>query len=124
MYADILVDAGIPEFYVPDAGQRIDLYRRIALVRTDDDASDLIDELADRYGDIPKSVHALVRIALLRSAAGLLGISEISQKESHLNLTIVKPDIKTISLLCSEKKVQGPTVFQRRRETLPFASHQ
>ena len=109
--ADILVDAGIPEFYVPDAGQRIDLYRRIALVRTDDDASDLIDELADRYGDIPKSVHALVRIALLRSAAGLLGISEISQKESHLNLTIVKPDIKTISLLCSEKRYKGRLFF-------------
>ena len=97
--ADLLVDAGIPEVYIPDSGQRIDLYRRIALVRTDDDVSDLIDELADRYGDIPKSVHALIRIAILRAAAGELGITEISQREGHLNLSTSRTEIKAISMM-------------------------
>ncbi|MGI6578060.1 MAG: transcription-repair coupling factor [Eubacteriales bacterium] len=109
--ADLLVDAGIPEVYIPDSGQRIDLYRRIALVRTDDDASDLIDELADRYGDIPKSVHALIRIAILRAAAGELGITEISQREGHLNLSTSRPDIKAISLLCSDRRYKGRLFF-------------
>jgi len=109
--ADLLVAAGIPEKYVPDAGQRMDLYRRIALVRTDEDASDLIDELVDRYGDIPKNVHALIRIALLRASAGALHITEIAQREGHLNLTLVKPDIHAISLLCSDKRYRGRLFF-------------
>lgn len=109
--ADILVDAGIPQAYIPDSGQRMDLYRRIALVRTDDDASDLIDELADRYGDIPGSVHALIRIAILRAAAAQLGITEISQREDHLNLSTGKPDIRAISLLCSDKRYKGRLFF-------------
>lgn len=109
--ADLLVSAGIPDIYVPDSGQRMDLYRRIALVRTEDDSSDLIDELIDRYGDIPKNVHALIRIALLRSAAGELGISEISQKDKHLNLVMAQPDLRAISLICSDPKYKRNIFF-------------
>ena len=109
--ADLLVAAGIPDRYIPDAGQRMDLYRRIALVRTEDDASDLIDELCDRYGDIPKNVHALIRIALLRSDAGSLYINEIAQRESHLNFTFTKTDIRAVSLLCSDKRYKGKLFF-------------
>jgi transcription-repair coupling factor (superfamily II helicase) len=109
--ADLLVSAGIPEKYVPDAGQRMDLYRRIALVRAEEDASDLIDELVDRYGDIPESVHALIRIALLRAVAGELNITEIAQREGHLNLTVSKPDIAAISLLCSDRRYKGRLFF-------------
>ncbi|NLM61503.1 MAG: transcription-repair coupling factor [Clostridiales bacterium] len=109
--ADLLVDAGIPSSYIPDSGQRMDLYRRIALVRTDDDASDLIDELADRYGDIPKSVHALIRIAILRADAGQLGITEINQRNGHLNFVTSMPDIKVISLLCSDRRYKGRLFF-------------
>jgi len=109
--ADLLVAAGIPEKYVPDAGQRMDLYRRIALVRTDEDASDLIDELVDRYGDVPRNVHALIRIALLRASAGELGITEIAQREGHLNFIAAKPDIHAVSLLCSDKRYKGRLFF-------------
>src|SRR5699024_8574570 len=67
--ADLTVNANIPERYVPSAEQRMDLYRRIAAVRGPEDASDLMDELMDRYGDIPQSVHTLLDVALLRAAA-------------------------------------------------------
>lgn len=109
--ADLIVSAGIPDRYIPDAGQRMDLYRRIALVRDDEQSSDLIDELCDRYGDIPKNVHTLIRIALLRSAAGEIGISEIAQKESHLNFTLPKPDLKEVSMLCSEQRYKRNIFF-------------
>jgi len=109
--ADLAVSAGIPEKYISDAGQRMDLYRRIALVRSDEDASDLIDELCDRYGDIPKNVHALIRIALLRAAAGALKITEISQKEGRLNFYTAEPDIHAISVLCGEKRWKGRLFF-------------
>ena len=50
--ADISVSAGIPDIYIQDAGQRMDLYRASRLSETEEDASDLIDELCERYGDI------------------------------------------------------------------------
>ena len=56
--ADLTVNAHIPDHYVPSAEQRMDLYRRIAAIRTDEDASDLLDEMLDRYGEAPKSVLA------------------------------------------------------------------
>ena len=52
--ADLATSAHIPERYVPSAHQRMDLYRRMAAIRTTEEASDLVDELTDRYGDPPK----------------------------------------------------------------------
>ncbi len=51
----------------------MDLYRRIAAIRTNDDASDLMDEMIDRYGEPPKPVLALLDVALLRAAAAKAG---------------------------------------------------
>ena len=62
----------------------MDIYRRIALLRTEDEADDLIDELIDRFGDLPSGVSALINVALLRGEAGKAGISDISQKSGKL----------------------------------------
>ena len=64
--ADLAVTANIPESYIPSEEQRMDLYRRIALIRTESDADDVLDELIDRFGEPPTSVTTLVRVALLR----------------------------------------------------------
>ena len=92
--ADLTVNANIPDRYVPSAEQRMDLYRRIAAIRTDDDASDLLDEMLDRYGEAPKSVLALLDVALLRAAAAKAGVSDISQKGSllKLQLAVFRPE--------------------------------
>ncbi len=71
--ADLTLNANIPERYVASPEQRMDLYRRIAAIRTNDDASDLMDEMIDRYGEPPKPVLALLDVALLRSAAAKAG---------------------------------------------------
>ena len=86
--ADLTVNANIPERYVPSAEQRMDLYRRIAAIRSEDDASDLLDEMMDRYGDAPRPVLALLDVALLRAAASKAGISDISQKKDVLKFTL------------------------------------
>ena len=62
----------------------MDLYRRIASIRTNDDASDVLDELIDRYGEPPKPVLALLDVALLRSAAVKAGVGDISQRGDNL----------------------------------------
>ena len=96
---DLTVSAYIPESYVPSAEQRIDLYRRIAHVRTEEDADDVTDELIDRFGDPPKSVNTLVYVALLRGEAASAGITEINQRGGTLKLTLQEIDMERISAL-------------------------
>ncbi|MBO4877175.1 MAG: transcription-repair coupling factor [Ruminococcus sp.] len=81
---DIQIDAHIPEKYIPSLNQRLDIYRKIMYVTTEEARLDLTDELIDRYGDPPKSVLGLIEVSLLRNQAAHLGITEISQKNGQM----------------------------------------
>ena len=81
---DLQVEAHIPESYIQDLSQRLDIYRRIADIRTKEDALDVTDELIDRFGDPPEGVNGLVQAALLRNQASGLGIREIKQQGDKL----------------------------------------
>lgn len=83
---DVRVGAHIPEEYIDNLAQRIDIYKKIAAIQNDDDASDLIDELIDRFGDPPEAVKGLVDVALVRNTASLMGIREISQRDDAILL--------------------------------------
>ena len=83
---DITVDAYIPERYIAEAAGRIEAYKRIAAIETEEDAQDVLDELIDRYGDVPDSVAGLVDISLVRVSAAGAGIYEIGQKRDALIL--------------------------------------
>ncbi|MCL2843534.1 MAG: transcription-repair coupling factor [Oscillospiraceae bacterium] len=87
--ADLAVDANIPAGYVAAPEARMDLYRRIAHIRTEEDAADVIDELIDRYGEPPKSMLTLIQVARLRGEASAVGITEITQKDRTLKLTFL-----------------------------------
>ena len=102
--ADLTVNANIPEKYVPSAQQRMDLYRRIASIRTNDDASDVLDELIDRYGEPPKPVLALLDVALLRSAAVKAGVGDISQRGDKLKLRLDVFHPAALSAVCAMPK--------------------
>ena len=82
--ADLSIAASIPDRYVPAPEQRMDLYRRIAAIRSEEDADDLVDELIDRYGEPPRTVNNLISVALLRAAAAQAEITDISQKNGQL----------------------------------------
>ncbi len=83
---DITVDAYIPESYIPDAAGRIEAYKRIAAISNAEDASDVLDELIDRYGDVPESVSGLIDISLIRMKAARAAIDEIGQRRDELVL--------------------------------------
>ena len=85
--ADLTVSANIPNQYIPSAEQRMDIYRRIASLRTKEEAQDLTDELIDRYGEPPAPVLALLDIALLRTLAAEVGIVDITQQGQTLLFT-------------------------------------
>ena len=85
---DIMVDAYIPEHYIESDLLRIEAYRRIASIVTEEDARDVTDEFIDRYGDPPRSVMGLINIALVRNSAAALGIREITQSGSKAVFTM------------------------------------
>ena len=66
---DIRIDAFIPEKYISNQAQRVDCYRKIAMIENDEDAYDVTDELIDRYGDVPRAVEGLIEVAKLRRIA-------------------------------------------------------
>ena len=82
----------------------MDLYRRIAAIRTNDDASDLLDEMLDRYGEAPRSVMALLDVALLRAAAAKAGVSDISQKKDVLKFTLAVFRPEALVAVCGQTK--------------------
>lgn len=82
----------------------MDLYRRIAAIRSGEDAADLTDELLDRYGDLPESVQALLDVALLRAAAGAVGITDIAQRGDTLRLTFQVMEAETVVKVCTMAK--------------------
>jgi transcription-repair coupling factor (superfamily II helicase) len=90
---DVNVDAHIPESYISNTSQRIDIYRRIADIRSSEDCKDVENELVDRFGKIPPAVNGLIEIALVRNIAYSLGVYEIRQNETALLLYI--KDIKS-----------------------------
>lgn len=105
--ADLAVSANIPEKYVSSGEQRMDLYRRIALIRTEEDADEMISELIDRFGDPPTQVIALVNIALLRGVASQAGIPEISQKSGWLRFKIDDFNMEQVSALYARNEYKG-----------------
>ena len=109
--ADLSVAASIPDRYVPSPEQRMDLYRRIAAIRSEEEADDLTDELIDRYGDPPRTVNNLIAVALLRADAARNGISEISQKGGSLNCYLDGFDLQRVSALCGMPKYRGRLLF-------------
>lgn len=77
---DLDVDAYLPDTYIENHNQRIDIYKRIAAIESEDDKFELEDELIDRYGDIPVPVQNIINIAELKIPAREAGIYEIMQR--------------------------------------------
>ena len=107
--------AAIEQGYVPTGEQRMDLYRRMASIRTQNDAEELLDEIVDRYGDPPKGVLNLIDIALLRAQASRAGVCDIRQKEGAVLLTLYTMDFQAISAACGDKSMKGKLLFSAGR---------
>ncbi|GHV32464.1 hypothetical protein FACS18949_03440 [Clostridia bacterium] len=113
---EINVPAGIPERYIESSGLRMDFYRRIAAIGDEEQAADLIEELIDRFGDVPKQTDILVQVAVLRARAGKLGITELTQKSGRLHIKLDKFDFGVISKLCALPRYKGKILFSAGSE--------
>ena len=100
--ADLNVTANVDQAYVSRGEERMDLYRRMAAIRTQEDADDLLDEIIDRYGEPTKGVLNLIDIALLRANAQKVGIQDIRQKAGDVLFTLTVLDFEAVSQLCAD----------------------
>lgn len=85
---DIQVNAYIPPSYIASESQKLDMYKRIAGVETEEEAEDMIAELIDRFGEPPKSVENLLAVAKLKGKAHRIYIKEIVQQEKNLKISM------------------------------------
>ncbi len=96
---DVRLNAHIPEAYIESLPQRLGIYRRIADIKNESDADDVIDELIDRFGEPPESVRGLITVALLRNTAASFGVYEIKQKGENILLFVRHVNMTHISRL-------------------------
>ncbi|MBD5552205.1 MAG: transcription-repair coupling factor [Lachnospiraceae bacterium] len=87
------VDAYIPPSYIMNEYQKLDIYKRVAGIETQAECEDMKEELLDRFGEIPKSVNNLLRVAMIRMQAHKLYITEVKGKNEILKFTM-KQDAK------------------------------
>ncbi len=109
--ADLNVTANVDKDYVSRGEERMDLYRRMAAIRTQEDADDLLDEMIDRYGDPPKGVLNLIDIALLRAKAQAIGIQDIRQKAGDVQFTLTNLNFEAVSALCADPDYKARLQF-------------
>lgn len=102
---DLDADAYIPPSYIVNEIQKLDIYKRIAGIEDEKECDDMREELLDRFGEIPKSAANLLRIALIRSHAHHLYITELKGKNEVLQM-ILRQDapivVENIPILLQE----------------------
>ncbi len=109
--ADLNVTANVDKNYVVRGEERMDLYRRMAAIRCQEDADDLLDEIVDRYGEPPRGVLNLIDIALLRAQAREAGIKDIKQKAGDVLFTLSNLNFEAVGALCADPDYKDRVVF-------------
>lgn len=84
---DINISAFIPDTYISNEGQRIEIYKKIGTVEQEADKEEMLEELIDRFGEPPVSVQNLLMVSLLKSRAHRLYITEIKQHTDELKIS-------------------------------------
>ncbi len=99
---DIKVDANIPESYIASSGQRMEMYKKISCIASEQDREDVLDEFCDRFGDPPRQVQRLLYIALSRARAIRCRVVSIDRVERDIRFLPEKPDLAVWSVLFGE----------------------
>ncbi len=104
---DCDIDAFIPDGYIKNEYLKLDVYKRISAIETDEEYMDMQDELIDRFGDIPKSVDNLLRVAELKALAHRAYVTEVDINTQEIRIELypkAKLDVTGIPALIAEYK--------------------
>ena len=123
---ELPIDAHLPHDYIPSQRLRLEMYQRLAAVRDEDGIAELVEELHDRYGDIPQAVLNLVEVAKFRNHARQAGLHDVTLQGNLIRFGPVElPDSKVLRLNRlypkSLVKPQLRTILVPRPATRPVA---
>ena len=125
-------DALIPERYIESSAHRMEMYKKISLIGTKEDLSDVLDEFCDRFGEPPKPVLRVLYAALCRALAVKCGISKVEMKGRELYFAAKELRLSAWSELFAENETLryagglAPTVRCRipdREEGASYAAY-
>ena len=85
---DLDVDAYIPATYIRNEVQKLDMYKRVAEISNEEEMSDLIDELLDRFGELPNAFSNLLQVALMKAMCHNVYISSLTQNRDEVKLML------------------------------------
>ena len=101
---DINVSSYIPDSYIENSSQKIEVYQNIALCRTEEDIQNVIDETIDRYGIMPKELENLIEVARIKELCRKAGVVKISEKKNIMISTNAKPTSKNVVFYFDKNK--------------------
>ena len=104
---DCDIDAYIPVSYIKNEYQKLDVYKRISAIESEEEYMDMQDELIDRFGDIPKAVDNLLRIALIKALAHQAYVTEVGINRQEVRISMfpkAKLNTEGIPALVAEYK--------------------
>ena len=120
---DLDIDAFIPESYIKNEYQKLDIYKRIATIETEEEMDDMTEELIDRFGDLPKKVQQLLHIAALKSLAHSAYITAIEQKGKDYKFILYeKANLDPAKIPALLKKYGNNMIF--KAEAVPYFLYQ
>ena len=113
---DLNIDAFIPDSYISNEYQKLNIYKRIAGIENQQDYDDMLEELLDRFGEMPKAVLNLLAIARIKALAHRAYVAEIKQTGADLKITLYeKARLDPAGI---------PALLQKYRRGLQFKAEQ
>ena len=113
---ELKVDAYLPLEYVRGENQRMEVFKRISLIKNRDDREDVIEEMIDRFGDLPEPVMHLIDIAHLRGVCGRLGVSRVNYTAGTLVLKLAPSAADPVRLYAALEKTDKRLFLSAARE--------
>lgn len=108
---DLGIDAYLPSDYIYDSIQKIEIYKKVAVLASFDDVMELEDELVDRFGDLPEAVTNLLTVAKLKIYGKAYGIESIVQRGDNVSLKFYEGQESAVN---GPKLIQVGNQFERR----------
>jgi len=110
---EIAVDAYLPDTYIRNESQKLDMYKHIADIRNEAEYRDILDEMIDRFGELPPPAEALLKIALMRAQAHDACITRIVQKDDRAVLHMLPSAPVNVAAISGLTAVFGQKVHFR-----------
>jgi transcription-repair coupling factor (superfamily II helicase) len=101
---DIKISAHIPESYIQKSAGRMEMYKKISLIKRSEDKDDVLDELTDRFGEPPRTVTRLLDVALSKALATEAGFSKIELTDGILKFLVPVPDLSVWSEVMDKRE--------------------